>query len=337
MRKWVIAPLALLSSLLLPAFTFANTTARSAFDLEPGTRVLNPIQFRQLTIFPVVQTTREKADAQYLTLADGLKQKLVKVNELGGGGQVNRVRVRNLSDRPLLMLTGEIVLGGKQDRIIGKDTVLAPKEDTEVEVFCVERGRWRGGHEFAQSGGMAETKLRVRAGYRKDQGQVWAQVGGKNGALSAQNSTDTYRNLAVGEAGKKVTKPYRDYFEAELGKLQEKDQMIGLIAAVNGRISSVDVFAEPALFVQYRDRLLDSLYVSVADEPQLASPAPAPTDNQIKDFMKEADDATPELVEDKTGSSTEQRRSKGVLGTSVKSKNAPPKAKPIFKSYKYNL
>jgi hypothetical protein len=38
--------------------------------------------------------------------------------------QVNKLVLINNSKRPLLLLAGEIVTGGKQDRVIGKDRIV---------------------------------------------------------------------------------------------------------------------------------------------------------------------------------------------------------------------
>jgi hypothetical protein len=41
------------------------------------------------------------------------------------------------------LLAGEIVTGGKQDRIIGKDRLVPAESDpVDLSVFCVEPGRW---------------------------------------------------------------------------------------------------------------------------------------------------------------------------------------------------
>ena len=49
----------------------------------------------------------------------------------------------NNSKRPLLLLAGEIVTGGKQDRVIGKDRIVPAESDpVDLSVFCVEPGRW---------------------------------------------------------------------------------------------------------------------------------------------------------------------------------------------------
>src|SRR5262249_9447907 len=125
----------------------------SEFDLDPSTNVLAPIQYKHLAVFPVVKKGgAAQARADYLTLAEGLKSKQVRVTEHTGGGQVNRVRIDNRSQRPLLVLGGEVILGGQQDRVIGKDTIVPPGQQVSMDVFCVERGRWKGGSEFTGAG-----------------------------------------------------------------------------------------------------------------------------------------------------------------------------------------
>ncbi len=62
-----------------------------------------------------------------------------------GGAQVNQLVLVNNSKRPLILLAGEIVTGGKQDRVIGKDRIIPPESDPmDLGVFCVEPGRWVG-------------------------------------------------------------------------------------------------------------------------------------------------------------------------------------------------
>src|SRR5690242_8314817 len=59
------------------------------------------------------------------------------------GAQVNQLMLVNNSKRPLLLLAGEVVSGGKQDRVIGKDRIVPAESDPiDLSVFCVEHGRW---------------------------------------------------------------------------------------------------------------------------------------------------------------------------------------------------
>src|SRR3954465_360858 len=103
-----------------------------SFAAAAEPKFLEPIRFRQLTVIPITGDAAPTAD--YLTLREGLQKKLVRVSEMPNGGEVNRVQVKNRSDHPLLLIGGEMILGGQQDRILGRDTVIAPHHSAQVEV-----------------------------------------------------------------------------------------------------------------------------------------------------------------------------------------------------------
>ena len=303
--------------------------ADEGLGLSPGQKMLAPIVFRQLSVFPVVQTAVGVDKTQYLTLSEGLHRKLVAVSELAGGGSVNTLMVTNKSEKPLLILGGEVVLGGQQDRILGQDTIVPAHEQLRVQVFCVEHGRWSGGRQFEAAQGMADTKMRVRAKYRADQSQVWAEVAKKNAAHGVAPSTGTYRNLATGDEGKKALDPYRAAVNSALGKLADKDKLVGVIAAVNGRVTSVELFAKPELFAAYKDKLLDSIYMGASDAPVDAAAKPPKADD-ISAFMKKAKVAPASQVTSNKAGKSESRKGDGVMGSTVES---PASATPVYESY----
>ena len=76
----------------------------------------------------------------------GLMRRHAPTTQRAGAGEsaeVNRLVLINNSKRPLLLLAGEIVTGGKQDRVIGKDRIVPAESDpVDLSVFCVEPGRW---------------------------------------------------------------------------------------------------------------------------------------------------------------------------------------------------
>src|SRR6202140_525882 len=137
----------------------------------PGYKVLDPIRHGNLTVFPVV-AAKSYPTGEFLTLDEGLRSGEVVVTEAGSvqglirrhptpgirhdGAQVNRLVLVNNSKQPLLLLAGEIVTGGKQDRVIGKDRIVPPESDpVDLSVFCVEPGRWVATSEhFGASGAM---------------------------------------------------------------------------------------------------------------------------------------------------------------------------------------
>ena len=165
--------LALLAALILGITLAPKRIARAnaAPDPSPSAgpdpsprgqyRVLEPLQSGNLTLFPVVRTgSNSAAKWEYLTLDEGLRSGEVEVTEYGKlrgmvrrrhpqsfdtyrGDRVNTLVLVNNSDKPLILLAGEIATGGKQDRIIGKDRIVEPHSDPiDLSVFCIEHGRW---------------------------------------------------------------------------------------------------------------------------------------------------------------------------------------------------
>jgi hypothetical protein len=166
-------------------------------DTEPVTgeyKVLQPISHGNLTIFPVV-AGKTHDTSEFLTLDEGIRSGEVEVTEVGkmhtmvrrpaqnyrppSGAQVNTLVLVNNSKRPLILLAGEIVTGGKQDRVVGKDRIIAPESDpVDLSVFCVEPGRWvESSAKFdTHAGAMAQPSVRKQAMAEKDQQKVWAEV-----------------------------------------------------------------------------------------------------------------------------------------------------------------
>src|ERR1022692_3208856 len=177
-------------------------------------KVLEPIGHGNLTVFPVV-APKSYATGEFLTLDEGLRSGEVVVTEYGNvrgllrrrttpamqhdSAEVNRLVLINNSKHPLLLLAGEIVTGGKQDRVIGKDRIVPAESDpVDLSVFCVEPGRWvatsdqfgasgttyGGGNGVGSGGGvgrsagtlMAQPSVRAKAMGDKDQNEVWAEV-----------------------------------------------------------------------------------------------------------------------------------------------------------------
>src|ERR1700738_976305 len=153
-------------------------------------KVLPPIVRGNLALFPVVSDHSFDAP-QLMTLDEGIRGGQVTVTEAGderglvrpgqpipprgGGAQVNRLVLSNNSSRPLLLLAGEIVTGGKQDRVIGADRIVPPNSGPiDLGVFCVEPGRWVASSSSFGSMGvqMAQPSVRTPAMAERDQNRV---------------------------------------------------------------------------------------------------------------------------------------------------------------------
>lgn len=243
--------------------------------------VLAPISHGSLTIFPVVGGAAGDY-AHLLTLDEGLRQGSVTVTETGsvrplarghvqptaGQAQVNTLVLNNDSDRPLLLLAGEIVTGGKQDRVIGADRIVPAHTDSvDLSVFCVEPGRWVASSDNfgTMKSQMAQPSVRNSAMAEANQQMVWDKVGEARksaaaaapAASSAVEVTSSYAKvMEMPEVQEKVTKMAGDY-DGMLRELKRVNAR-GVVVAVNGRIIWADVFSSSELLEKYWQKLVRS-------------------------------------------------------------------------------
>jgi hypothetical protein len=259
-----------------------------------GYTVLAPIRHGNLTVFPVVAAKSHDTEG-FITLDEGLKSGEVTVNEsgsisplvrprhqgesqrpYGGGAQVNQLVLMNNSKRPLILLAGEIVTGGKQDRVIGKDRIVPGESDPiDLGVFCVEPGRWTGvSSKFGVSGGvMVQPTVRARAMADKDQSKVWAEVGKAKEQVSvnaaapattALGQTSSYARVMQNDDVRKqvdaVAEPIQKNYESVIKQLRDRNA-VGVVVAVNGQIVWSDLFASTQLLQKYWPKLVRSYAV----------------------------------------------------------------------------
>ena len=75
-------------------------------------------------------------------LKDLIDKKRAFVKEVDDVGKVDTVLVINNSNQDLLLLSGEILEGAKQNRMIMENVIIKKNSSLEVKVSCVERNRW---------------------------------------------------------------------------------------------------------------------------------------------------------------------------------------------------
>jgi hypothetical protein len=297
---------------------------RSGKPLPPGWRLLDPVRYENLSVFPVV--TREGIDTSaFLTLDEGLSSGQVIVAESGseiirrsqdgrpirgGGAQVNQLVLVNRSAKPLVLLAGEVVTGGKQDRVIAKDRIVPPGGDPlPLDVFCVERGRWSGaGGNFNASKMIVHPSVREKAAVEQKQDEVWASVrkgsthssadaatpaarqaplsrGAIDGVVAAEAQSESYGKIyqsrRVGQSVETFAAEVERRFTRATAGLKG-ERVIGVVIAYGGEVAWADAFASGALFEKYWPKLLRSYVVEALARPNLQERA---TLDDATDFL----------------------------------------------------
>mgnify|MGYP000906411463 CR=1 FL=1 len=160
--------------------------------------------------------------------------------------RVNSLLVENLSNKPLLILNGEIFDGAKQDRVANETVLIPDNSAIEIKVSCVEQGRWayktkafsRGKNMFNyHSKGVKDlhnnsVKHNQPSGSIQD--NVWTSIHDKQMRMGVSSRTgsinDTYERFEESLSGLR-----KKIIEEELavpvitGKKSEKDKFVGAV------------------------------------------------------------------------------------------------------------
>ena len=257
---------------------------------------------RFLQVADQSQTT--SSHGKMITLDDAMAQKKVIVHETGN---VSQLQVENVStDETVFIQAGDIVRGGKQDRVITTDLLLQPKSGkVAMGAFCVEQGRWqpRGAENVKEFGSsknrLSSKELKVAALSKKEQGEVWKEVSDLQRKLQdkVQSNVKDSRSetsLQLSLENDAVKGKVEDYVKALKQAAKNHDKANGYVALINGEISSADVFVSPALFQKQWSKLIQSTATealaessSEAENQVVNAAAPAPDD--ILNFLAESE------------------------------------------------
>jgi hypothetical protein len=151
----------------------------------------------------------------------------------------------------VLLLEGEILQGGQQDRITTATHLLAARSTTQVPVACVEQGRWAPGEGGFRRAGQGTPTLRARnghavgrsrraGGWEADQHGTWQEVERLRRVHHAPAPTSSLHDVgaqARRTAGCTVPRPL--------------DGQRGVVIGLDGRIRGLDLFATSADLAAY--------------------------------------------------------------------------------------
>lgn len=229
-------------------------------------KISGPYTYKNLTIFlfhgkSVIDTKG------LLTLDEALNKKKLIVYETGDVGELE---VENLSDKPVFIQSGDIVKGGRQDRILQYDLIVQPKSGRiPINSFCVEHGRWSGRGEestaaFSSSNKVAASKkLKLAVKADESQQDVWNEVGvvqeklSKNLNKSVRNSVSA-SSLQLTLEDKDVERNTKDYIDNITKMIKDKTDIVGFAFAVNGEFNSADIYGSSSLFQKLQKKIIEA-------------------------------------------------------------------------------
>ena len=177
---------------------------------------------------------------------------------------VPELSVENRGKTHVLLLAGEILVGGKQNRVLREDILLPPLSGSRsLGVYCVEQGRWNDGRrDFESKSTFAHPGLRREVYDKADQSRVWSEVARSTRAAAAPSPTSSYQQVYELPA----VRQHLDDVERGLDS-RVAAGALGAAVFVGSGVGGVDVFREPGLFAREWRKLLRAYAVEAYARP----------------------------------------------------------------------
>ena len=257
--------------------------------LNPGIEMLQPQVHENITIIPL---KTERIYIDLLTLKKGLELGLVEVKECDTS-QVNTVIVKNHSVTPLILIDGEEIIGGDQNRIVNSTILIDAESEMKIPVSCSEKHRWAFKSEFKQSDYIANYKTRRAKEYASRvsssfQDVIWSSIDSlemEQDFASPTSAMDgSYENIKA--AHNQIIKQFKII-----------DGQTGVLIMVDGQITGFELFLNSEIYREFHEKILKSYLI----------------DSKIKNTQFTINiETAQEVIDNACDSSFEKKNSSGI-------------------------
>jgi hypothetical protein len=322
---------------------------------QAGPEISGPYVHENLAIYFVHGQSKEGPVP--LTLQEALERGTVHVVETGS---VNELKVENLGNEDVFIQSGDIVKGGRQDRVLTASFVLPSKSgEVPIAAYCVEHGRWskRGTEDAGRFSSSINAlpsraaKLAMKAAAQPPkaapspernyavnetmtrQQAMWDEVSKTQYKLAAGiaapvASPVSASSLELTLENEKLAARRAEYLKALEDKGVEAG-ITGFVFAVNGRINSADIYPSNGLFRKMWAKLIAAAVTEALGEKTDGGAAQAPSIEAVKDFLKASAEGRTNAQEIGSLAKEITQESSGVLYTEA----ATPSGQWLHRNY----
>ena len=249
-------------------------------DVELGDEVV----IGALSVFPLTGV-RESGPA-YLTGPEAFEAGVIQVSELDPP-EVPSLAIFNLSLVPILLVEGEMLVGGDQNRTMNVTVLCPPQVRTVVPVSCVEAGRWGKRRTVSASSKHAPGSLRAAktakleprsddlCRRRSDQGLIWNEVQRQSMAHDVFSETSALDD---------IQEEIEERMALEFEKIRTVPDQIGVICTIGDRVIGLDLFDKPSTLERYLRSIVAGHALDAPPRPSSGDPIRA-----IEHFLAQID------------------------------------------------
>ena len=210
---------------------------------------------KNVAVIPIKTPINHNVDL--LTLKKGFELDLVSVKECEHS-TVNTIIVENKSVVPLLLVDGEEIVGGDQNRIMDASILIAPQSEMKVPVNCTEHGRWGFKSEFKQSEHIANyrTRLAKHHAFRSNgsvQQAVWDSIDELETSRSFSSPTQ-----AMSESYENAKADLDEFLDA----FSVVEGQSGIVVLIDGEVRGFEVFLNSEIYREYHEKIIKSYLIN---------------------------------------------------------------------------
>ena len=214
-----------------------------------------------------------------ISFSEAFQTGKITLHELSNpeGADINTLFIKNRSKKNIVISSGEMIEGGKQDRVSGITTIIPAEEDYYLPVFCIEKGRWNGKAKPFSYAGTVDAALKKQIDVTQKQNDIWKEI---DKQYQDKNATaDTWPYIKIYKDTSGADSSYMNYF---MNRFKNSDSSFaGFVAITSNHIISFELFATPELcFLSYKG-LINTYIHSVTDKEG----TPSVEDEEVRDFL----------------------------------------------------
>ena len=216
------------------------------------------IEYKNLKLIPVRRKgPANPGGADLISLNAAIRKGYVQVSERGTASteNVHWLRIKNNSKNPVFIASGELLAGGRQDRVVTNDTVLLPNgRDQYVSVMCVEENRWSKKEKKFTYQNYANPKLRRVIDHERNQLLIWKEIFHQLDSSKIVAPTLSYVSRRI---EKKLITPQDEYMRHFRQRIKQQDSsIVGFVCVTGNKVMGSDIFSFGNLFYEEMDALL---------------------------------------------------------------------------------
>lgn len=233
---------------------FLSVVARAQLTYETLMIELDSaIEYKNLRLVPIkLKAPGTPIVPEYISLAKAIETGQVTVSERGTTSveNVHWLRINNRSKKALLVSSGELILGGRQDRMVMHDTILPYSgADQYVQVMCVEEDRWSEKEKKFNYFNYANPRLRKVLDQTHNQVKLWREIYQQLDSTAVKSPTLSYASTRTDKKFVLEQEAYMNYFRTRIH--QTDSSWVGFVCMSGDKVIGTEIFEGiPLLYEQ---------------------------------------------------------------------------------------